>query len=112
MNFNEIFVSLNAVIGVDVVTAWNCLKVELKLVLKVLTKQWIHDEIFIFKTKGFTFATEQNNILVQYRTLKYSRLENCPLLGGLTPPHPTKSKAENILNVLNVNIYHTDQPSI
>ena len=74
-------ISLDAVIGVHVVTAWDCLKVQSKFVLKVLTELWIHDQIFIFKTKGFTFATEQNNILVQYQSLKSSRLENCPSFG-------------------------------
>ena len=50
--------SLFAEIGVQVVTGEDFLKMQSKLILKVLTKQSIkRDQIFFFNTKGSTLAT-------------------------------------------------------
>ena len=89
MNYSTIFLdnikwiltrystSLYSVTGVKVMTAKDFLKMQSKLVLKVLIGQSIqYDQIFLFKTKSPTSAAEQNNILIS-PILKFSVLENC-----------------------------------
>ena len=78
--------SLYAVIGVHVLTAQDFLKKQSKLVFKVLTIQWIqHDQIFILKTKGSTFETEQNNILISpISNLEIFKIGKLSLIGSLT----------------------------
>ena len=52
-------------IGFKVVIAKDFLKMQSRLVLKVLTEQSIqHEQIFPFKNEGSTSATEQNNALI------------------------------------------------